>query len=62
MDFNISELVKDITKEIRRAEKIFLTINPPKPERESTRQKKKPINADFIDYSRKNLGCFNKVS
>lgn len=47
---NPSKLIKDISKEIRSAERYINTINPPKPERESKRKRKKPVNKDFIDY------------
>lgn len=45
------KLLKDLSKEIRLAERFINSINPPKPERESKRKKKKPINKDFVDYS-----------
>ncbi|XP_019760459.1 histone lysine demethylase PHF8 isoform X2 [Dendroctonus ponderosae] len=48
---NISKLLKDIGKEIRHAERIINHLNPPKPERESKRKRKKPVNTDFVDYS-----------
>jgi len=48
---NIPKLLKDIGKEIRHAERIINHLNPPKPERESKRKRKKPINKDFVDYS-----------
>lgn len=45
------KLIKNINKEIKIAERIRNTVNPPKPERESKRKKKKPINKDFVDFS-----------
>ncbi|KAF7273696.1 hypothetical protein GWI33_013608 [Rhynchophorus ferrugineus] len=48
---NIPKLLKDIGKEIRHAERIINHLNPPKPERESKRKRKKPVNKDFVDYS-----------
>ncbi|XP_050314643.1 histone lysine demethylase PHF8-like isoform X2 [Anthonomus grandis grandis] len=50
-DINIPKLLKDIGKEIRHAERIINHLNPPKPERESKRKRRKPINKDFVDYS-----------
>ena len=45
-------ILKDLHKEVRTAEKIALKINPPKPERESSRKrKKKSLDDDFIDLS-----------
>ncbi|KRT83807.1 PHD finger motif containing protein [Oryctes borbonicus] len=46
-----SKLLKDISKEIRHAERYINSLNPPKPERESKRKRKKPVNKDFVDYS-----------
>ncbi|KAK9889303.1 hypothetical protein WA026_004584 [Henosepilachna vigintioctopunctata] len=43
------KLLKDISKEIRHAERYINQLNPPKPERESKRKRKRPINKDF-DY------------
>ncbi|XP_030746234.1 histone lysine demethylase PHF8-like [Sitophilus oryzae] len=51
LGLNIPKLLKDIGKEIRHAERIINYLNPPKPERESKRKRKKPINKDFVDYS-----------
>ncbi|KAL3289651.1 hypothetical protein HHI36_023060 [Cryptolaemus montrouzieri] len=50
--FNIDsiKLLKDISKEIRHAERYINQLNPPKPERESKRKRKRPVNKDF-DYS-----------
>lgn len=48
---NSTKLIKDIAKEIRHAERYINTLNPPKPERESKRKRKKPVNKDFVDYS-----------
>ncbi|XP_056646362.1 lysine-specific demethylase 7B-like [Diorhabda sublineata] len=48
---NIPKLLKDIGKEIRHAERYIIQLNPPKPERESKRKRKKPVNKDFVDYS-----------
>ncbi|XP_045482030.1 lysine-specific demethylase 7B-like [Harmonia axyridis] len=45
-----SKLLKDISKEIRHAERYINQLNPPKPERESKRKRKRPVNKDF-DYS-----------
>ncbi|XP_043479415.1 histone lysine demethylase PHF8-like isoform X1 [Leptopilina heterotoma] len=47
---NSQKLLKDISKEIRHAERYLISLNPPKPERESKRKKKKPLNKDFVDY------------
>ncbi|KAL7294860.1 hypothetical protein TKK_0011785 [Trichogramma kaykai] len=47
---NSSRLLKDFSKEIRHAEKFLMSLNPPKPERESKRKKKKPVNKDFVDF------------
>lgn len=46
-----SKLLKDLSKEIRHAERYLNSLNPPKPERESKRKKRKPVNKDFVDYS-----------
>ncbi|XP_028135953.1 lysine-specific demethylase 7B-like isoform X2 [Diabrotica virgifera virgifera] len=48
---NIPKLLKDVGKEIRHAERYIIQLNPPKPERESKRKRKKPVNKDFVDYS-----------
>lgn len=48
---NATKLIKDISKEIRHAERYINTLNPPKPERESKRKRKKVVNKDFVDYS-----------
>lgn len=48
---NPSKLLKDISKEIRHAERYLNSLNPPKPERESKRKRKRPVNKDFVDYS-----------
>ncbi|XP_044740816.1 lysine-specific demethylase 7B-like [Chrysoperla carnea] len=48
---NSHKLLKDLNKEIRHAERFIMTLNPPKPERESKRKKRKPVNKDFVDYS-----------
>ncbi|XP_076237493.1 histone lysine demethylase PHF8 isoform X4 [Calliopsis andreniformis] len=47
---NSQKLLKDFSKEIRHAERFLMSLNPPKPERESKRKKKKPLNKDFVDY------------
>ncbi|KAG7207012.1 hypothetical protein KM043_000902 [Ampulex compressa] len=47
---NSQKLLKDVSKEIRHAERYLISLNPPKPERESKRKKKKPLNKDFVDY------------
>lgn len=47
----VPKLIKDIAKEIRHAERYINHLNPPKPERESKRKRKKPVNKDFVDYS-----------
>ncbi|KAF7388934.1 hypothetical protein HZH66_010071 [Vespula vulgaris] len=47
---NSQKLLKDFSKEIRHAERYLMSLNPPKPERESKRKKKKPLNKDFVDY------------
>lgn len=47
---NSQKLLKEFSKEIRHAERFLLSLNPPKPERESKRKKKKPLNKDFVDY------------
>ena len=45
-------ILKDLNKEVKTAEKISLKVNPPKPERESNRRrKKKSLDEDFIDIS-----------
>lgn len=48
---NVSKLLKDIGRDIRHAERFINTLHPPKPERESQRKRKKPVNKDFVDYS-----------
>lgn len=53
------KLFKDLQREIRSAEKQVIALNPPKPERESKRRKKKVMADDFIDYT--NLTSFNTV-
>ncbi|XP_043283043.1 histone lysine demethylase PHF8-like isoform X2 [Venturia canescens] len=47
---NSQKLLKDMSKEIRHAERYLISLNPPKPERESKRKKKRPINKDFVNY------------
>lgn len=47
---NPVQLLKDMSREIRHAERIINQLNPPKPERESKRKRKRPINRDFVDY------------
>ncbi|XP_017883997.1 histone lysine demethylase PHF8-like isoform X3 [Ceratina calcarata] len=49
-NINSQKLLKDFSKEIRHAERYLISLNPPKPERESKRKKKKPLNKDFVDY------------
>ncbi|XP_058791434.1 lysine-specific demethylase phf2-like isoform X3 [Phymastichus coffea] len=44
------KVLKDLSKEIRHAERYLIALNPPKPERESKRKKKKPMNKDFVDF------------
>lgn len=44
------KLLKDFSKEIRHAERFLMALNPPKPERESKRKKKKPVNKDFVNF------------
>lgn len=56
---NPVKLFKDLQREIRCAEKQVIALNPPKPERESKRRKKKVLADDFIDYT--NLTSFNNV-
>jgi hypothetical protein len=46
-----AKLLKDLNKEVRSSERIQNTVNPPKPERESKRRKKKPIDKDFVDIT-----------
>jgi lysine-specific demethylase PHF8 len=48
---NPVQLLKDMSREIRHAERFINQLNPPKPERESKRKRKRPINRDFVDYS-----------
>ncbi|KAK4871652.1 hypothetical protein RN001_015776 [Aquatica leii] len=50
LGLNSTKLIKDISKEIRHAERFINTLNPPKPERESKRKRKRPFNKDFVDY------------
>ena len=47
---NSQKLIKELSKEIRNAERYLISLNPPKPERESKRKKKKPINKDFVGF------------
>ncbi|XP_046745971.1 histone lysine demethylase PHF8-like isoform X1 [Diprion similis] len=47
---NSQKLLKDFSKDIRHAERYLISLNPPKPERESKRKRKKPSNKDFVDY------------
>lgn len=47
---NSQKLLKDLSKEIRHAERYLISLNPPKPERESKRKKRKPLNKDFVDF------------
>lgn len=49
---NSQKLLKDLSKEIRHAERFLIALNPPKPERESKRKKRKPINKDFVDFNK----------
>ena len=45
-------ILKDLNREVKTAEKISMKVNPPKPERESNRRRKKKIvDEDFIDLS-----------
>lgn len=52
-------MLKDLQKEIRTAERQVIALNPPKPERESKRKKKKVVSDDFVDYT--NLTSFNSA-
>ena len=45
------KLFKEFQKEIRTAERQVVALNPPKPERESKRKKKKVVSEDFVDYT-----------
>ena len=45
------KLLKELAKEIRFTERYYNQLNPPKPERESKRKKRKPVNKDFVDFS-----------
>lgn len=45
------KILKDLSKEVRHAERYLNSLNPPKPERESKRKKKKPIDKDFVDIT-----------
>lgn len=47
---NSQKLLKDLSKEIRHTERYLISLNPPKPERESKRKRKKPLNKDFVDF------------
>lgn len=47
---NSQKLLKDFSKDIRHAERYLISLNPPKPERESKRKRKKPLNKDFVNY------------
>ncbi|CAB3378450.1 Hypothetical predicted protein [Cloeon dipterum] len=46
-----ANVLRELNKAIRNAERLINTLNPPKPERESKRMKKKPIDKDFVDLS-----------
>ncbi|GLV43139.1 Lysine demethylase 2 [Carabus blaptoides fortunei] len=48
---NSHKLLKDLGKELRQAERYLMSLNPPKPERESKRKRKRPVNKDFVDFS-----------
>lgn len=48
---NSHKLLKDLGKELRQAERFLMSLNPPKPERESKRKRKRPVNKDFVDFS-----------
>lgn len=48
---NSHKLLKDLSKEVRHAERFLISLNPPKPERESKRKRKRPVNKDFVDFS-----------
>ncbi|XP_014277044.1 lysine-specific demethylase 7B isoform X2 [Halyomorpha halys] len=51
-------IIKNLSRQIKHADRISMTINPPKPERGSTRPRKKRILEDFVSYpspSRKKL-------
>ena len=52
---NSQKLLKDLSKEIRHADRFLMALNPPKPERESKRKKRKPLNRDFIEPKKPNL-------
>lgn len=49
---NSQKLLKDFSKDIRHAERYLISLNPPKPERESKRKRKKPLNKDFVAYDK----------
>ncbi|RZF32794.1 hypothetical protein LSTR_LSTR011440 [Laodelphax striatellus] len=53
-------LLKELSKEIRNAERFLNTLNPPKPERESKRKRRKPLNKDFVDYSQQRLNVMEE--
>ncbi|KAB7506837.1 hypothetical protein Anas_08906, partial [Armadillidium nasatum] len=53
------KLLKELQKEIRTAERQVIALNPPKPERESKRKKKKIVSDDFVDYT--DLTSFNSA-
>merc|ERR1712108_13097 len=48
-----AKLVRELSKEVRLAERIQTRIDPPKPEREPSQRKRrqKELNEDFIDIS-----------
>lgn len=54
------KLLKNLSKEIRHAERYLNSLNPPKPERESKRKKKKPVYKDFVDYSQPQTNIANE--
>ena len=53
------KLFKDLQREIRSTEKQVIALNPPKPERESKRRRKKVLSEDFVDYT--NLTSFHSA-
>ena len=54
-----TKVFKELQKAIRSTERQVLTQNPPKPERESKRKKKKVMSEDFVDYT--NLTSFHSA-
>lgn len=51
-ELDCQTILKELNREVKIAERISMKVNPPKPERESKRQKhKKALDKDFIDIS-----------